>query len=154
MHNSDENNNSNILRIKNELFFEQIKPILQDGKSVQISVVGGSMRPFLKPGEKIILKPIEEKDFKRGNIVIANTLNGYVMHRIIHLNKNWIWMAGDGNLVQIEKITRAEVFAWVAFVIRNGKQIPLQSLNSKIAAICWFLARPIRILAYKLFKIK
>ncbi len=154
MHNSYENNDPSVLRIKNELFFEQVKPILKEGKPVQITVVGGSMRPFLKPGERIILKPIQERDLKIGHIVLADTKSGYVMHRIIRIKNNLIWMAGDGNLVQIEQIWKEEVFASVEVVIRNGKQINLQTASSIIAAMFWFLARPFRIFAYKIFKIK
>ena len=138
--------NINAFRISNDLFFEQIKPYLAKGQSVKISVAGNSMKPFLQNGEKITLQPVQEKDLKIGRIILAKSADIYILHRIVKLSENEVFLAGDGNLAQIEKIEQKDIIAIANYVERNQKQVYLYSTEKLYLAKIWFFARPFRII--------
>ncbi|MFZ4263446.1 S24/S26 family peptidase [Sphingobacterium sp. HJSM2_6] len=144
--------NINAFRISNELFFEQIIPYLAKGQSVKISVAGNSMNPFLVHGDKITLMPIQDQDLKIGRIILAKSSGIYILHRIVKLSDNDIYLAGDGNLAQIEKIKKNEIMAIAYYVERNEKQIYLYSKGKLCLAKLWFFARPFRIILNSLLR--
>lgn len=140
--------------IKNDLFFEQVKEFINAGKEVVFSVRGSSMSPFLKERDLITVKPLTKMTLKIGHIVLAYFKNGYILHRIIHLDKYHVFLAGDANLAQIEKIERKEIIGFLSEATRNDKQIPLYTRRVLFLANVWYHIRPLRRVWAKLFKRK
>lgn len=148
-------NKINILKIENHLLFAQIKESLDLGKKVIFNVVGCSMLPFLKQGDRLVLKPIEEQDLKKWNIILVSTKQGFILHRIVKLSKDKLWLAGDGNLRQIEMVMKDEVWGKAIAVIDDEEKVikDLESLMSKQLAKIWFWIRPLRLVIFKLGKL-
>lgn len=140
--------------IRNDLFFEQVKEYIGLGKEVVFSVRGSSMSPFLKEQDLITVKPLTNITLKIGHIVLAYFKNGYILHRIIHLDKHHVYLAGDANLAQIEKIERKELIGFLSEATRNDKQITLYTLKVLCLAKVWYHIRPLRRVWAKLFKRK
>src|SRR5690606_4529737 len=97
--------------VPNKFLFEQVLEYLKQGKQVTIPVKGRSMRPFLKEGDRVSLKPFDRKDLTKGIIVLAKVDDQMILHRVVRYNKETIWLAGDGNLVQHELVDYAAVKA-------------------------------------------
>ena len=90
--------------------FALTSELLREGKTVHIRVQGQSMLPFFRSGSVICLRPMQPKDFKRGNVVLGQTDEGhFVVHRIIEVGKNRITLLGDGNTIGTESILRERV---------------------------------------------
>lgn len=132
------------ITLANNVFFEEIKSYLGKGQRVTIRVAGSSMSPFLQHGDRVVLKPIGNNDFKLGRIVLADTEKGYILHRIVKMTNNEIWLAGDANLQQIEKVKRDEVLAIVAEAFGDKGKINVHSFVFINAAFVWYWARPVR----------
>ncbi|MBE8712349.1 S24/S26 family peptidase [Sphingobacterium hungaricum] len=132
------------ITLANNLFFEELKVYLDKGQRVTIRVAGNSMNPFLKHGDRVVLKPIENADLKLGRIVLADTEQGYILHRIVKIMDDEIWLAGDANLQQIERLKKEEVWAIVAEAFNDKGKIDVHSFLTINAAFIWYWARPVR----------
>lgn len=140
--------------LANSLFFQQVREFLGEGKEVVFSLRGSSMKPFLQEGDLITIKPVSGLNLKVGHIVLAYFKNGYVLHRIIRLDRNVIYMAGDANLVQIEKIGRDAIIGFLSEAKREDTAVQLYTLRMFCYAQLWYYARPLRRVGARLFKKK
>ncbi|MFD2598311.1 S24 family peptidase [Sphingobacterium corticis] len=144
-------NNTGIKTIPNELFFEHVMSLLEEGKAVKFALRGESMRPFLKQNDLITVKPIREVSLKKGHIVLAQWNAKFVLHRIIRLEQKKIYLAGDGNLSQIEEVSENDVIAFLSEVTRDGRSIDLYSKSALFYASVWLRLRFFRKVWHKLF---
>lgn len=126
--------------VANELFFEEVKQLLNEGKNVHIRVRGESMRPFLHTDDLVLLVPASTEKPKVGQIVLANTADrGTVLHRIYRMNNKQIYLMGDGNLHQQEVVSKNDILGVAThFSKRNGhKRILLYTTQQRIGAFLW-----------------
>ena len=124
--------------------------LVNEGVCVTFPVNGRSMRPFIDGGrDSVILeKPL---DFGKGDVVLAYVQNEksehkyYVIHRIVSLDGDRVFLMGDGNLAMQEHCNRDDVRAKVSFVVKpNGKRLSLDSFWHRAAAKVWFALLPFR----------
>lgn len=134
----------------NKLLFEQVLEYVKQGKQVTIRVKGNSMKPWLRDGDRVLLKPFERKDLAKGIIVLANVDEQMVLHRVIKYSERVIWLAGDGNLVQREVVDHMDVVAWAVRLYRADIEIKLDQRWRCILGQIWYWARPIRRIVMKL----
>ncbi|PVH25826.1 S24/S26 family peptidase [Sphingobacterium corticibacter] len=142
------------ITIKNSVFFEHVLEYINAGKEVVFTVRGSSMSPFLKEKDLITVKPLKGITLKIGHIVLAYFENGYILHRIVRLDKQHVFLAGDANLVQIEKVERQSVIGFLCEATRNKKNVPLYTSRVMCFAQFWYYVRPVRRVWAKLFKRK
>lgn len=135
----------------NILLFKQIKKEIEQGKPVIISVKGESMRPFLKEDERVILRPFNGTELKRGVIVLAKRNNQVLLHRVVKIKNECIWLAGDANLVQHERVRFGDVLAIADSVFRNNVELKLNNRARNNLGMWWYWARPLRRIGRKLF---
>ena len=70
-------------------------------------VGSGSMEPFLKVNDKIIIK--ESDNYELNDVVTYQKGNEYITHRIISINNNEIITKGDANNTQDDPITKDKI---------------------------------------------
>ena len=72
--------------------------LLLEGKTVQIAVTGVSMFPFLLPGDIIQVSPINPENMKKGMVIVFQSDNIWVAHRLIKFDhkKKIAYTRGDG----------------------------------------------------------
>jgi len=59
------------------------RELLALGHAVRFSAGGRSMRPTIRPGERITVAPTAPKDIRLGDIVLYDTARGLIAHRIV-----------------------------------------------------------------------
>ena len=124
---------SNLASMDNEIFFQGVKGLLDEGHDVTITVVGRSMEPFFRSHkDEIRLSPIpsgfwdeaetdggvwtwKKKRGAVGSFVLARIQpdGKYVAHRIVAIHDGMIIMRGDGNVFGTEKAYFDDVLAFV-----------------------------------------
>ena len=83
-------------------FLELSKEILKRGSFLRFRARGGSMYPFIRDGEVIIVKPAKVCEVKIGDIIFYCTSQArMVAHRVIKTCKK------NGEMVLMTKIGRA-----------------------------------------------
>lgn len=144
--------------IPNASFFREVEWFLRDNNKVMIPVKGGSMRPFLHNGDRVRLIPVVHRKLSKGDIVLAHTSFGILLHRIVRMRDEEIWLAGDANSKQLESITREEIIGLVDKAWRGEKELDINSFYKRALAFLWYRLRPFRgyILGayYRLIQIK
>lgn len=78
-------------------------------------VLSGSMEPEFSKGDLIIVK--ETEDFDLNDIVVFESDNALVVHRVVGMGKDEVVTKGDANNVADEPITKDAVLGKVLFWI-------------------------------------
>ncbi len=99
--------------IPNVELFSAARDVLLEGKSVRIAVNGESMLPFFRSGSTITLRPLQEGDIRKYNVVMADAGHAFVVHRIIEVNEKNVLLFGDGNIKRGERVALDKVYGVV-----------------------------------------
>lgn len=132
------------LTISNTLFFEQLLLWLKDHKEVEFILKGNSMCPFLREGDKVTLGNFDLASLDIGHIVLVQSGDKYILHRIIKIAREKVLLAGDANIVQTETVDKQDVLALVLEAYRDNNRIPVYSTVTLVAARFWYYMRPFR----------
>ena len=136
---------SESIYIPNELFFAEVQTQIQQGKKVRIRVRGGSMFPFLRNGDEVLLQSPDSKDIRRGAVVVAFTDEiPVVLHRIAKVDGTSITLLGDGNKRQWEHSSTERVIAKVTHCYRGEKTWRVDSFFSRMCGLLWLSMHPWR----------
>lgn len=55
---------------------------LTEGRSVRLKPKGNSMTPMIKSGQPIVLSPVDPKDVRVGDAVLAKVNGNYYIHKV------------------------------------------------------------------------
>jgi hypothetical protein len=124
---------SNARTIANRELFSIVRDTLLEGSTVRIAVNGQSMLPFFRSGSTITLRPIEEGDIRKYNVVMADAGESFVVHRIIEVGEEEVTLLGDGNYLGTERVERNKIYGIV----------DCSALHIFFAKI-WLWMRPVR----------
>lgn len=103
--------------IPNALFFATVEEVIAEGRSVEMTVKGFSMRPLLRNGRDVVtLSPVAESDLREGMVVLFRHNGNYVLHRIRKIEGQRLTIEGDGNYRLREEAQRGDVVAVVSRV--------------------------------------
>lgn len=141
----------NSIHIENDLLFEQVLSYLRQGKGVFIPIKGGSMRPFLREGDKVLLKSIDPNALSRGMIVLAKMDGKWLLHRVVRLGEGHVSLAGDANVAIHETIVYSDIKAVATALQRDNKEYNLNDKWRWYLGLAWYRMRTIRRVIKKLF---
>ncbi len=139
--------------ISNDLFFQEVKELLGEGKKVSLYVQGDSMRPFLKNGDKVLLTSASFRLIKKGVVVLARSSMGVVLHRVIRIDGNSCLLAGDAHSKQVEKASITDIIGIVIGIYRYGAVEPLDAFYKRILVFLWGTLRPFRGIIFKFYDV-
>ena len=105
-------------QIANDLFFASVEEFLKEGRSVEMTVKGFSMRPFLRnERDVVVLAPLAiDAPLRRGMVVLFRYNDKHVLHRYVGDKEGLCVMQGDGNYRVEELVAREAVVAYVSEV--------------------------------------
>lgn len=114
------------MQLPNELFIPELARLVSEGRKVQFTPAGVSMRPFIEGGsDSVTLMRAEQLHV--GDIVLAEVApERFVLHRIYALNGEQVTLMGDGNLRGEEHCPASAILAKVASIhTPGGRSKPL-----------------------------
>lgn len=129
-----------------------IESLVDVGSHFKIVVRGYSMLPLLGFGhDTITLRRIDTTEDITGRIAMFRSDKGrIVVHRVISVDGDVVTLRGDGNLYQVEKVSRKDIIALLESVIReSGKEISCTSKQWHRKEHMW-LSLPLWIRRYTL----
>jgi hypothetical protein len=108
-----------------------------------ISFNGYSMNPFLKPGDRLVVKRVPPENYRVGDIVVLlNPENIYMVHRLIKLLPGYRGLTKGDSLLASDPapVTLSGLAGRVEMVVRDRRLIPITSgprsiLKSRYAAL-------------------
>lgn len=70
-----------------KIFVDLLKDALKKNGNILFTSKGGSMNPFLKDEQKIIIRKIGRKNITKGDIIIYKTNDWLLIHRVADIEK-------------------------------------------------------------------
>lgn len=109
--------------------------------------VGTSMRPLIRQGKDVmIIKSFDNCcKLKKMDVPLYKRENGqYVLHRIIKVTKDGYVIRGDNTYSNEYGVTDSQILGVLSGVIRNGKEISVNSFWYKVYSYFWLYTYYIR----------
>ncbi len=110
--------------------------------------VGTSMRPLIRQGKDVmIISSLDhfDRDLRKMDVPLYKRENGqYVLHRIIKVTKDGYVIRGDNTYSNEYGVTDSQILGVLSGVIRNGKEISVNSFGYKVYSYLWLYTYYIR----------
>jgi len=107
-----------VREIANDLFFSNVKNIIDSGKQVELKIKGTSMHPTLLDGKhKVVLTPYEKKYLQIGVMALFVYKQKYILHRLVAINGDQLIFQGDNLPYVKEFVEEKDIIAIVEFII-------------------------------------
>ena len=131
--------------IDTSAYLTVLRELVEDGKSVSLTVSGMSMFPFLEHERDTVYFEAPKRNLRKGDIVFYQRRNGqYVMHRIYKVKGDEYYIVGDAQSVVEGPVLRDQIFAIVTQVKRNERMLTPSSLTWKFYEWVWINLLPYR----------
>ena len=131
-------------QVSTELLLPFLKEMLQEGKTVQLTVTGNSMLPLLRNRKDTVFLTATDR-IKKYDIAFYVRDNGEaLMHRIVGKRKDGYIIVGDNQLELEGPIRPDQILAVVTAFTRNGRTFSVNKWWYKLYATLWGALRPIR----------
>ena len=113
--------------------------LLSEGKTVQIAVTGLSMFPFLLPNDIIQVSPIKPENLKRGMVIVFQSDNIWVAHRLIKFDhKNGIaYTRGDGRATKDNPLSYEQIKGVAVKIVKSRWKLAKFSIGKYSGAIAF-----------------
>lgn len=131
-----------------------LKSLVDEGREVNMHVLGSSMAPFVVHERDVIYFKRPERKLRKGDIAFFQRKNGqYVVHRIYKIKGNQYYFVGDSQTVIEGPIDEGQIFATVTRVKRKGKMIGPGDFWWEFFARVWIRIIPVRAFLVRLYGI-
>ena len=111
-------------RLGTREYIDILRTVIDEGKEVNMRVLGSSMAPFVVHERDTIYFKRPERKLKKGDIAFFQRNNGqYVVHRIYKVKGDEYYFVGDNQTLIEGPIEKGQIFAIVTRAIRKGKEI-------------------------------
>ena len=124
--------------------FDAVAELVDEDKTVKITVRGNSMLPFIFNGrDQVELK--RQSSYVVGDIVLARISDRFVLHRIWGFEGENVILQGDGNPRYVkEKLPKTDIIAKVVAIYFNGKKKLTDAPWQKFKYMIWGKLVPFR----------
>ena len=133
--------------LMNKATFDEI--IERDGRLIYTNK-GDSMLPLIKEGRDLLVIEKTNGRLKRFDVPLYKRDTGqYVLHRIVKVRQNDYVICGDNRANMEYGITDRHIIGVLTAVIRNGKELSVNSTKYKLYVYLWYLLFPFRFVFIK-----
>ena len=136
----------NTIMIDKKIMMEEIRSLISEGYTVEITAKGYSMNPFIMHlRDIIVLGPWKDEEIRKGAVVLAKDLKGnYIIHRVIRREGGVVTLMGDGNIGLTEQAGINEIIGIMHRVKRKGRTYGTDSLIWRLYSWFWMLITPVK----------
>jgi signal peptidase I len=140
---------SNQRPITNPEFAELSEALLREGRAVRFRASGISMRPFIREGDILTVKPIDPAKVRRGDVVLfkgpRDRVRAHRVIRITHDGERLHFTArGDNAIFEKEDFTDLELLGLADRLERGTRQYILMNPFRRFLVRIWYLVTPLR----------
>lgn len=99
--------------------------ILNRGAALKMRVTGGSMRPLVPTGTRVVIRPVRAEGVTRGDVILfRNAVGAAVLHRVIRIDAHRHYgrvfrTKGDAQLAFDDPVTPFQVMGRAVMIERN-----------------------------------
>ena len=112
---------------------------------------GNSMYPLIRQGKDVLIIKKVNSRLKKMDVPLYKRKSGqYVLHRIIKVNENDYVIRGDNTYYNETGIRDDQILGVLSGVIREGKEISVDSFGFKLYSYFWYYTYYLRKLIIKI----
>lgn len=112
---------------------------------------GNSMYPLIRQGKDVLIIKKSNRRLKKMDVPLYKRKSGqYVLHRIIKVNENDYVIRGDNTYYNETGIRDDQILGVLSGVIREGKEISVDSFGYKLYSYFWYYTYYLRKLIIKI----
>jgi signal peptidase I len=127
-------------RIDSSELLTLCQEVLGKGSTLRFRALGGSMFPFIRPGDIITAKSIPPDDLTVGQVLFYYKDGNFFVHRLKErISNSLIKTRGDNLRFNDNFITPSEVLGKIVMIERKGKRIDMESGLMRL--VNWTIAR-------------
>jgi signal peptidase I len=93
---------------------------------LRLTVTGDSMRPLLRAGDGVVVRPIDPHALRPGDVIVAQRSGGWITHRLVAVDERGWHLHGDNTRYGDEAVSAAEIVGRVIAIERGAQTIDLQ----------------------------
>ncbi|MBR5104597.1 MAG: S24/S26 family peptidase [Bacteroidales bacterium] len=136
----------NTIIVDKKIMMEEIRTLISEGRTVELTAKGYSMNPFIMHlRDTIALGPWKDEDIRKGTVVLAQTTYGdYVVHRIISRDGETVTLLGDGNIGITEKAHIKDIIGRMYSVKRKERTYKVKGLAWRLYSWLWMQITPVK----------
>ena len=114
---------------------------------------GNSMHPLIRQGKDVLIIKKCNTRLKKMDVPLYKRESGqYVLHRIVKVNKSDYVLRGDNTYYNETGIRDDQILGVLSGVIREGKEISVNSFSYKLYSYFWYYTYYLRKLIIKIKK--
>jgi len=133
--------------IANTVLIPEMAQLIREGRSVNFTPGGVSMRPFIEGGKDSVVL-VQPTNLRVGDVILAQiTDDRYVLHRLIKIEGEHVTLMGDGNIRGTEQCDVDHVIAKVQSITSpKGHRKPVT--RGRV----WYYLLPLRRYLLKIYR--
>lgn len=121
----------------------------RSGKLVY-TTVGVSMRPLIKQDRDLSIIEKPKGRLKKFDVALYKRANGqYVLHRVVKVLEDGYVILGDNCCSKEYNIKESQILGVLTSLVRNGKEINLNSFGYKLYVRARYAHYPVRVIIFK-----
>jgi signal peptidase I len=126
-------------QIANDLVLDPSSP----AANIRLEVISGSMSPFLRPGDKVVIQQTQPGTLRIGDLVVARRKGEFITHRLVCIGKNEWYTKGDRCRYLDPPLSADSFVGKVIEIDRMGRCTDLQTnywrlTNSLLGRLNWW----------------
>ncbi len=124
-----------------------IRSALERRQHVRLTATGGSNLPFIHNGDVVELEPVDSLPVV-GDVVLVqcgSELERYVLHRVVRVNGEMLFLRGDAQEVCDGPFTQVDVLGKVTNIYHYGRVRRLDRGIWRFAALVWHRCVPLNV---------
>lgn len=101
--------------------------LLGEGQGLRFCARGASMRPFIRDGDVLDVRPVGARRLRRGDVVLFRDGEGRLLaHRVVRVGPAGLVVQGDALVWPDGPVGYDQLLGRVSAIERDGKQIPVE----------------------------
>ncbi len=112
-------------------YFEVTALLLKNGQTVDMSLYGYCMRPFIRNGDSVLIRPIKPAQLRCGDIAVYRLGNRFKIHRFLGmqniLGKDHLITKGDRCVNRDPPVLLSEFLGVITQVKKGGRVIDYET---------------------------
>jgi signal peptidase I len=93
---------------------------------LRLTVTSDSMRPLLRAGDSVVVRPIDPYALRPGEVIVAQRGGEWITHRLVVVDERGWHMHGDNTRYGDEVASASEIVGRVIAIERGAQTIDLQ----------------------------
>jgi hypothetical protein len=119
--------------------------MLERGHDIRFTARGRSMHPFVRDGDVLTIRPWRRHPPRVGSVALYWGEHGhFVAHRVVGITtkggQRCFRILGDALRMPLEEVREDQVLGSAVSLIRNGREIPIDSAPRRWLALGWTTA--------------